>query len=494
MIPLIKEVSEDKLVTSLKNWLSEAEQRRLTYVTSINGKQLAVLLLDPLSAASELWLTPLDGNSYKSLTASFASCHWFERALWDMFGLEPSGHPRLKHLLLHESYEANYHPLRSVDLLKHASVKGRQFEFLEVKGEGVYEIPVGPIHAGIIEPGHFRFSCFGENILNLEIRLGYLHRGIEKKLTEIDWTKARFVAEAAASDTAVANALAHAIAIESICEIDVPPLANALRTIALEIERLSMHITDVGGMAADIGFLGVSSSMSGLRGKSLALAQALSGSRLMRGFVTPGGVSVYRAKEIKSIGFNLKELAGELEQVLSILKENQAASERMVAIGVISKALVEDFGIVGVAARAAGVAYDTRQYFRQGLYPALAPNSTVEMGGDILARTLVRIGEIDTSIKVIDKALNYIDGDTHLASLPNNLRANLFGVGVVEAFRGELVHLISTDNAGRIQRYAIKDPSANNWTALSIAVRNNLIADFPLCNKSFSLSYGGNDL
>ncbi len=494
MIPLVKGVSEDNLVASIKDWLAGGQLRRLAFVTSIDGGQLAVLLLDPLAGAAELWFTPLKGNSYKSLTLSFASCHWFERAIWDMFGLDPIGHPRLKHLLLHESYEANYYPLRANDLLCHATENDRCYEFLEVKGEGVYEIPVGPIHAGIIEPGHFRFSCFGENILNLEIRLGYLHRGIEKQLTEVDWRKARFVAEAAASDTAVANALAHAIAVESICEIDVPPLADALRTIALELERLSMHIIDVGGMAADIGFLGVSSSMSSLRGKSLAIAQALSGNRFMRGFVTPGGVSLYRAEEISGIRPKLKELANELKPVLNLFRENQTAIERMASIGVISKALVEDFGIVGVAARATDVAYDTRQYFRQGLYPEFAPNVTVEASGDILSRTLVRMGEIDTSIKVIDRVLDSLDGNACSVELPKNLRADMVGLGVVEAFRGELIHLICTDSSGKIKRYAIKDPSQNNWTALSIAIRNNLIADFPLCNKSFSLSYGGNDL
>lgn len=493
MKPEVKAVSQDHLSRAIKDFVDVAV-RRLSFVTSLDGGQLVSLLLDPKANQSEVWLTPIEGDSYKSLTLSLPGCHWFERSIWDLFGLKPEGHPRLKHLLLHEQYESMFNPLRSEALPKVDSQDGRRYNFLEVKGEGVYEIPVGPIHAGVIEPGHFRFSCFGEDILNLEIRLGYLHRGCEKRLTEVPWQKAHFVAEAAASDTAVGNALAHAIAIESIMGTEVPPLAQALRTLALEIERLAMHIIDVGGMAADIGFLGISSSMGRLRGRALALAQALSGNRFMRGFVIPGGVLCFRSEEVASMFKKTQELQAELKPVLELFKDNQVALERMLDIGHISHALVHDFGIVGVAARASGVVYDTRQHFGQGLYPDIAPPIVLEEGGDILSRTLVRIGEIGTSIAVIEKVLASLPSGAHNIALPETLAANSCGLGIVEAFRGELIHLVFTDGEGKIKRYAIKDPSANNWTALSIAIRNNLIADFPLCNKSFSLSYSGNDL
>ncbi len=494
MKPLVKEIVYDKLVPALKGWPSKCAGGRLGLVTSIDGRQLICLMLDPKGGRSEIWRTPIEEDFYKSLSLSLPAAHWFERSIWDLFGLRPEGHPRLKHLLLHEQYRGDFNPLRSNSLRPVDSTDGRQYKFLEVKGEGVYEIPVGPIHAGIIEPGHFRFSCFGENILNLEMRLGYLHRGVEKRITEVSWTKSRFIAEAASSDTAVANALAHAIAIESLLGVTVPPLAQALRTLALEIERLAMHIVDVGGMGADIGFLGIASSMGRLRGKALLLGQALTGSRFMRGFILPGGVYCYRADLISEFKRQVKELAFDLKPVLELFMENQVAQERMLMVGHISRTLVEDFGIVGVAARASGVQYDTRQHFEQGLYPRYAPPVMVQPNGDILARTLVRIGEIETSLDVISRILEEIPAGPYAVSLPDKLTSNAIGLGIVEAFRGELIHLLFTNDDGKIRRYAIKDPSSNNWTALSIAIRNNLIADFPLCNKSFSLSYSGNDL
>lgn len=187
-------------------------------------------------------------------------------------------------------------------------------------------------------------------------------------------------------------------------------------------------------------------------------------------------------------------MAFDLKPVLELFMENQVAQERMLMVGHISRTLVEDFGIVGVAARASGVQYDTRQHFEQGLYPRYAPPVMVQPNGDILARTLVRIGEIETSLDVISRILEEIPAGPYAVSLPDKLTSNAIGLGIVEAFRGELIHLLFTNDDGKIRRYAIKDPSSNNWTALSIAIRNNLIADFPLCNKSFSLSYSGNDL
>ncbi|MBI4532513.1 MAG: NADH-quinone oxidoreductase subunit C [Candidatus Melainabacteria bacterium] len=488
------EIPLNKRLTSLSSWLADKHQR-LGLITSIDGSQLITLVLDPQQGSAQLWESPLSGDEYPSLTPLIPQCHWYERAVWDLFGLYPNGHPRLKQLLLHEVYDPHFHPLRTIARLPEiVSATQRKYEFLKVEGEGVYEVPVGPIHAGIIEPGHFRLSCLGEEILNLEIRLGYLHRGIEKQLSKIPWQKARFLAEAASSDTAAANALAHAQAMESLVQIQAPPKAQYLRSLSLELERIAMHIADLGGMAVDIGYLGMASTLARLRGSALRLADLLTGTRFQRGFILPGGVHKDPDKQLSTIRHETHKLKVSLEPVITLFVENSSAQERMETIGRVSPSLARDFGLVGIAGRASGIAYDTRQHFPQGIFPTHAPPVAVETKGDVSARIKVRITELFNSLALIETLLEEIPAGSVLSCVPDKLPANSIGVGIVEAFRGELIHLVFTGADKAISRYAIKDPSFNNWTGLSIAVRGNLLADFPICNKSFSLSYSGHDL
>lgn len=488
------EISVHKRPGALRSWL-EHKERRLGLVSSVDGEQLITLVLDPPAGSAECWETPLEADQYPSLTPALPQCHWFERALWDLFGLYADGHPRLKDVLLHDEYEPDFQPLRAG--LRPAGVVSaahRRYEFLRVEGEGVYEIPVGPIHAGIIEPGHFRLSCLGEVILNLEIRLGYLHRGVEKRLTEVPWQKARFVAEAASSDTAVANALAHAVAIESLLNIEIPPRAQYLRTLALELERIAMHIIDIGGMAVDIGFLGIASSLARMRGNALRLAELLAGSRFMRGYILPGGVKRDPGANLSRIHQDSRKLYFALEPIISLFMDSPGAQERMEGVGRISPSLAREFGLAGVSARACGIAYDTRQHFKHGTFPERVPAVAVENSGDVLARIKVRVTELFNSLSFIHALSASIPSGALEVELPSELPADGIGLGIVEAYRGELIHLVFTDNTGQIKRYVVKDPSFNNWTGLSIAVRNELVADFPICNKSFSLSYSGHDL
>ncbi len=479
----------------LDHALSKSSDKRVGLLTSITGGEIATLLLSPKDGTAELMVTAVENNKYSSFSTHHAQFHWFERALFDFFGIVPEGHPRFKHLLLHDQYAQDFFPLRKIDLpTDFRNALPRRYEFLEVKGEGVYELPVGPIHAGVIEPGHFRFSCFGETIVNLEIRLGWVHRGVEKRLTEVPWQKAHFVAEAAASDTALANAFAHAIALESILDLEITERAQYLRTIALEIERLAVHIIDVGGIGTDIGLLGISSAMGRLRGKALALADLISGSRFLRGFIFPGGVRPVSERKLSEIKAGVIALKKDLTPVIQMLSDNQMATERMKDIGKLSKSLAAEFGMVGIIGKACGIDCDTRRQFKQGKYPELAPEPSIEIGGDILARTAVRIGEIWSSLKTIETLVDNCPHGEEKVTVPEILPANANGLGIVEATRGELIHLIFTDEDGKICRYAIKDPSFDNWTAISIAIRDNLIADFPLCNKSMALSYSGNDL
>ncbi|MCC7527135.1 MAG: NADH-quinone oxidoreductase subunit C [Candidatus Melainabacteria bacterium] len=496
----IKTTVADTLTSDLDSWLTEKDGRRTGLLTSIDGSEVMLLLLDTQGGTAELWCAPVPDNSYTSLTLKFPQLHWFERVLWDLFGVVPLQHPRLKPVVIHEEYPQKFYPLRQTEWQDngHNAVHD-EHHFLEVHGAGVWELPVGPIHAGIIEPGHFRFSCLGENIVNLELRLGYVHRGVEKKITEVPWQKAHFVAEAAATDTACANALAHAIAVESLLDLEPPLAVQSLRTIALETERAAMHIADIGGMMTDIGMVGLAATMSRLRGSALNLAQALSGSRFFRAYIVPGGIAAYpTASALLQAQELVVSLKKSLRPVLTMFQENQAAISRMDGIGKLKRSLAAEFGFVGVAARACGVDYDARRHFPHGLYPLKAPPTVLETSGDILACTNVRIRELFASLDLIEELIgtSRFDGnsDRAVTSLPAKLPANKQSCAVVEAFRGELIHLLLTDEQGNIKRYAIKDPSLNNWTMISIMVRDNLIADFPLCNKSLALSYGGNDL
>lgn len=494
MKPQRKEIAIADLSQLARQWTEKHKGGRLGFVTSVDGGQVVTLMLDPSSGLVEYWEAPLLSNKYKALTASLPQAHWFERAMWDMFGIVPEGHPRLKHHLLHEEYPPDFYPLRKTQLaLPAVQEKTRSYEYFEVRGEGVYEIPVGPIHAGCIEPGHFRFNCFGETILNLDMRLGWVHRGVEKRMIEVPWQKARFVAESASSDTACANALAHAVAVESLFGFEPSPLANLLRTLALELERLAVHIGDVGGMATDIGLMGIASALSRLRGKPLALCQRLSGNRFLRAYIMPGGVRKTDLSQMGAMKQAIKDLRKDLKAVFSLLEDNEAAKERF-EVARISRSLAHEFGLVGVAARACGIDYDCRKHFAHGVYPQSAPPVVMATEGNIWARTMVRIGEIQTSMTLIEQLLDQATSGKFSEELPEKLPADAVGVGIVEAFRGELIHLAVTDKSGTLSRYAIKDPSVNNWTTVAIAIRNNLIADFPLCNKSLCLSYSGNDL
>lgn len=496
----IQPLKIEERTANLKTALDSGD--RLGLITSIDGEQLITLVLSPQSGEMHCYETPITSGAYKSATALVPQAHWFERTTWDMFGLVPEGHPRLKRTHLHEPYNLASPPLspeRRRDVNEFVSedrrhAGDRSYHFLSVEGQGVYEIPVGPIHAGIIEPGHFRFSCYGEIILNLEIRLGYVHRGVEKRLAEVPWKMARFSAEAAASDMPVANALAHATAIEAFLQIEVPRKSLYLRSIALEIERIAMHLADLGGLAGDVGFLAIASSMGRLRGMALRMGELLSGNRFMRGFICPGGVVSEAGQAAVQIAQLARQLRQDLKPVIDVYLDNQVAIERMEGVGIVRRSLAKEFGLVGLAGRASGDNYDCRRYWNHGIYPEVEFEAAREDGGDVLARAKVRIGEIQTSLRLLINFLEELKAGPFLVALPDVLQPNAYSAAIVESHRGELIHFIGTDAQGKVRRYCIKDPSVNNWTALAIAVRNNVVADFPLCNKSFSLSYSGHDL
>lgn len=489
----LREVPEESLASRVSAWIHEP-YRRIGMMTSLSGSELALLMLDPESNAAELWISAVKDGEYSSLTPRVPQLHWQERLIWDMFGILPDAHPRLKHVRLHEPYGQLSPPLNRLGAVTPSN--GCRYDFMEVAGVGVYEIPVGPIHAGIIEPGHFRFSCLGEVIANLEIRLGYVHRGIESRLTVVPWQRARFIVESVASDCSAAYGLAHAQAIESLLGIDISAFENGIRALSLEIERVAMHICDLGGIAGDVGFLPIASAFGRLRGDALRLGELLSGTRLQRFFIRPGGGSRKNADGLVELLRLSRKLGQDLRPVTDMLMDNSVALERMKGVGKVTSSLARDFGMVGVAGRASGINYDVRDSFPSPATEYYNCVPRVHADGDVFARVMIRVEEAHASLKMIDalcQQLPSADSETVIA-LPEFLPPDEFAMSIVESHRGELLHLVATDAMGRISRYAIKDPSVNNWTGLAIAARDNLVADFPLCNKSFSLSYSGHDL
>lgn len=485
------------LATTVHTWLQQPG-RRFGYLTArvCGGEALAieVLLLDTLTNGGVIITAPLaDGEiEYPSVTLGVPAAHWAERAMGDFFGLRALGHPRWKSLILHDSAWPNdFFPLSP-----NSHGHREPYEFMEVTGEGIHEIPVGPIHAGIIEPGHFRFSCAGEIITNLDIRLGYQHRGVEKRLAELPWQQTCYLAESASTDTAVGNALAHAIAIEQLLGIYPSARAHSLRTLSLEFERLANHIGDIGALSGDIGYSAGATLFPPMRGAILALAQLLTGTRRQRYYIKPGGVmrdlDDDRRISIKKELFNIET---RLQELLPLVLENSSVIERMESTGRIPRGLARDFGLVGPAGRASGSDYDARGFYPHGVYPEHAPKPARRDTGDVLARVQLRADEIQSSIRIVNELLDSLpDGSICIDCQKQTLAPDSFGIGIVEAWRGELIHWVTTNGTGAISRYAIKDPSFNNWTGLAIATRGNLVTDFPLCNKSFNLSYSGNDL
>jgi Ni,Fe-hydrogenase III large subunit len=459
-----------------------------------DDRLLEALLLDTNDATAEVLGTTVPRGTFEfpSVTQSLPAAHWAERQIGDLWGMYAVGHPRWKSLLLHEAWPPDLFPFVNSD---DGLAKRSPYEFMVVEGRGVHEIPVGPIHAGIIEPGHFRFSCIGEVIANLEIRLGYQHRGVEARLAEVPWKIARHVAEAASTDTTAANALAHAEAVESLLGILPPPRAVALRAVALETERLASHLGDLGGLAGDIGFAQPSATFGKLRGAALGIAQAVSGNRFHRGFVCPGGLAwTVDDARIDLARTSLASLAPLVEEACDLLFSNAGALERMEGTGALPHHLATEFQMEGPAARASGCPFDARSTFPHAAFPNQALEIPTQSSGDVLARASIKRRESEASLALIASLLDAVPSGESSIELPDALPADSVAVGIVEAWRGALVHWVTTDGQGRVSRYVVRDPSFQNWTGLAIAVRNNLVADFPLINKSFGLSYSGNDL
>lgn len=441
---------------------------------------LAALALDDRGLL-ELLACPVEAE-YPSLTPDCPQAHWFEREIFEIHGIRPAGHPWLKPIRFQPPAAGG--PAAPIGVA----------DFFSMRGEEVHEVAVGPVHAGVIEPGHFRFQCHGEVVHHLEISLGYQHRGVERALRGGPDKRSRHYIETLAGDTTIGHATAWSRAMESLSAVRIPPRAQAIRAIAAELERLANHIGDLGAMAGDVGYLPTMSFCGRIRGDALNMTALLCGNRFGRGLVEPGGV----AHDLDD------ELAGELLRRLDALeRDSRGAIELMFAApsvlarfehtGALSAELAREIGLVGVAARACGLDVDARHNFSYGMYRfAHIPISTWA-SGDCFARAYVRWLEIQRSIEFVRERLRSLpDGPARAET--GSLRPDRLTVALAEGWRGEIAHVAATDSQGRFLFYKIVDPSFHNWFGLACALRNQQISDFPLCNKSFNLSYCGHDL
>lgn len=433
-----------------------------------------------------------ENPSFDSLAKSMHSASLFEREMREMFGIEPRGNPDLRRLNLHdEVWPQGSYPLRK-DFRQPREKDSGEYQFTRVEGEGVFEVPVGPVHAGIIGPGHFRFSAAGEPIINMETRLGFTHRGAEKLFEGRTGTGAIEIAERISGDSSFAHSLAFTRALEKIYGISPTMQTEYLRAIFLELERMYNHINDIGGMALDVGFSFPAAYASIIKESILQLNESLTGSRYLRGVNGIGGISA-DAEDVKKAVFpaSLKSIKKDFGEISKILYSSGSFMDRVDTTGALKKKTAEDIGVVGLAARASGIPSDLRRFF-PGIYKEAKFKMNLEQPGDCLARLKIRISEFEESCRLIEFFAGRIISQKEQRPAPAQLVGA--GLGYAEGWRGPVLYWIRADTSGSIERCKIVDPSFHNWQALSYAVLGNIIPDFPLCNKSFDLSYSGNDL
>jgi Ni,Fe-hydrogenase III large subunit/Ni,Fe-hydrogenase III component G len=480
-------VSEYKLPLSL---LYATDERQAENVFKVH----ALFSLDKTAE----WLlvstsVPADAPSYPSITATVMAAHWYERYIHDMFGIVPEGHPDLRRLVNHENVPNGTYPLRKDFPWNMKMAKASEpYPMGHIEGEGIYEIPVGPIHAGIIEPGHFRFNVAGERILTLEGKLFFTHKGVEKLVEGKTIDAALPFIERLSGDMAAANALAYVQAIEAISGCEISERAKMLRMVITEMERLTMHIHDLanmGGMGTGYSFI----AANGFRIKErlMRLSQEILGNRFWRGFIVPGGVAKdLNAEQLAQITKEAKGAWIEMKKIVTTALESDAFLDRLQTTGNLPLEAAEAMGALGLPARASGLDRDVRRdhpYAAYGKYPV---EVVLKRTGDVYARFKARIKESDVIIDLLEKLI---------AELPQgSLRVVIntkdgFAIGAVESWRGEVLSALYIKN-GVIERCFQRDPSFCNWALFGIIGPGNIVPDFPLCNKSLNLSYSGTDM
>lgn len=441
---------------------------------------LVTALVELANGSMQAFVTEVSvERGYHELTTSWPALHCFERELHEQTGVRIAGHPWLK-------------PIRYAGLPQAAM---NAYPFYVIEGKEVHEVAVGPVHAGVIEPGSFRFMCHGEQVHHLEIHLGYQHRGVEQRLLEGDPRRLAPLVETIAGDTSVAHAWAYCAAIEDLVGVELAGEVDVARAVALELERVAMHLAGLAGLAADVGFLQGASTYGRLRTTAINTTMKLCGSRFGRGALRPGGTGMVLSESLaREVAANVALMQRDLTLINACFLSARTVQHRLQGAGVLSSDQASELGVVGMAARASGVLLDLRQGRAAGAYADEPLKAVVCAEGDCWARGLVRIREMDESLAWLARVLARAGRWDAPRQVVHHLQPERLVVARVEGWRGEVVHCLETDRAGRLAHYKVQDPSLRNWMGLAIAVRKNEISDFPICNKSFDLSYCGNDL
>ncbi len=447
------------------------------------------------------WLllcTDLQGEDriFKSLTPHIHAAKWYEREIRDLFGLIPVGHPDMRRLVRHEHWPKGAHPLKK-DFGWNTILERAQgmYAFRHIEGEGVFEVPVGPIHAGIIEPGHFRFSVAGEPIMQLEVRHFWKHRGVEKLFEQRPLLEGAPLAERISGDTTVGHSLAYCQAVESLLRITVPRRARYLRSFFLELERLHNHLGDVGAICNDTAYALAHAHCSRMKERMMQLNDRLTGSRFLRGVNCVGGVGIdLTGEQLAQTVAELDSFEPDFTELEKILFANASLTDRLETTGILTDRTAWDHAVMGVVGRASGVDRDIRRDHPFAAYDELQPKVALYRYGDVRARMRVRMDEIHESMRLIREVRRRIPQGPVVAQPTGEPTPGTWALSAVEGWRGEILYFVMAGENGKIHRCKVRDPSFVNWPAIQWAVLGNIIPDFPLINKSFNLSYAGNDL
>ena len=436
-----------------------------------------------------------ESKKFEALSKDVYSASIFERQIKEMFGIEAEGAIDLRSLALHdEVWPKGYYPqLKDFKIPGHDNLKSG-YLFNKIQGEGIFEIPVGPVHAGIIGPGHFRFSVAGEPIINLETRLGFTHRGVEKLFEGKKIEEAIALSECISGDSVFAYSVAFCNAIEKIYGIEVPYQSQLLRAIFLELERMYNHVSDIGGIALDVGFSFCANYAAIIKENILSLNNELTNSRYLKGVNGIGGTSKKLDDKSRILLINsLISIEKDFNELKKMLLSNASFMDRVEKTGILRKKTAEDLGITGVVARASGVPIDLREISSE-TYKDEGFKLIKHQEGDVLARLNVRVEEFIQSLNLIRRFESKIKYVILGQAQDDTCLKEGFALGYTEAWRGALLFWVRTNKEGLIERCKIVDPSVHNWHGLTFAVLENIVPDFPVCNKSFDLSYSGNDL
>lgn len=464
-------------------------ERRMTLL-ALWGEAGAVHMALLEQATAEVAVISLNCPSgrFPSVGAQHPPALQLERSLHDLFGLEPTGSPDSRPWLDHGQWGVTA-PLGA----NTPAASQPPYPFLPVDGAGLHQVAVGPVHAGIIEPGHFRFTASGETVVRLEQRLGYVHKGIEGLMAGASLAQGVKLAGRVSGDSTVAYSYAFSLAAEAALELAVPPRAVWLRALAAELERLANHLGDIGAICNDAAFALMLAHCGVLRENVLRAAAIAFGHRLMRDLIVPGGVRRdLGADGRKAIEAALVSIRQQLPALVELYDETASLQDRTVGTGVVSAELVAQYGAGGFVGRGSGRAFDARRQLCYPPYDQLRFEVPVLTEGDVNARVWVRIREVEQSMALIDQLLDNLPAGELLAPLPA-IAADGEGIAVVEGFRGDILVWLRLA-AGAIARCHLRDPSWFQWPLLEAAIEGNIVADFPLCNKSFNCSYSGPDL